>query len=152
MSTDKIRPGRKRSPDSESTLKPWIKEGISRTAWYARKRELELIRDDRKIYDDCGIVHAGRREEMVEKDKRELLWSALDECVRRLHLRIESIPEPYGNPPPSNLFARTEIDRILGILWQDRGGAPTWLTEMIQKRRDKYDRWRNSMGWLTPKD
>ena len=152
MSAGKIRPGRKKSPDSESTLKPWIKEGISRTAWYARKRERELIGADRKRYDDCDIVHAGRREEMVEKDKRELLWSALDECVRRLHLRIESIPEPYGNPPPSNLFARTEIDRFLDILWEERGGAPDWLTEAIQKRRDKYDHWRNSMGWLATED
>ncbi len=43
-----VRPGRKKSPDSLETLKPWVKEGLSRTVWYARKRERELIEADRK--------------------------------------------------------------------------------------------------------
>lgn len=44
----KGRGGRKKSPTSEATLKPWIAEGISRHTWYIRKRERKLFEEGRQ--------------------------------------------------------------------------------------------------------
>lgn len=44
----KNRGGRPKSPISEATLKPWVKAGVSRNTWYARKREKRLFEEGRK--------------------------------------------------------------------------------------------------------
>ena len=41
----KGRGGRKKSPTSEATLKPWEAAGVSRNTWYVRKRERRLFEE-----------------------------------------------------------------------------------------------------------
>ena len=41
--------GRKKSPSSEATLKPWEAEGVSRNTWYIRKRERKIFEEGIRI-------------------------------------------------------------------------------------------------------
>jgi|688.fasta_scaffold1732089_1 hypothetical protein len=40
--------GRKKSPTSEATTKPWEAEGVSRNTWYIRKRERRMFEEGLK--------------------------------------------------------------------------------------------------------
>lgn len=40
--------GRPKSPTSTESLKPWVKEGVSRNTWYARRREKRLFEEGRQ--------------------------------------------------------------------------------------------------------